>query len=120
MPAPVLTFLAPPSFADDFDEGSPTSTAHSSASRPAFPTRRGGAQPRAGKGGPAAALRMTHGAREAASGMKVTDADIRRCLDAPDEVSPDSDTPSRTEFRRGSLVVFAGADGMVLRVNRRR
>jgi hypothetical protein len=62
---------------------------------------------------------MTRGAREAATGMKVTDADIRRCLDAPDDVSPDAQTPSRTRFRRGNLVVIAGADGMVLRVNRR-
>ena len=120
MPAPVLTFLSPPSFGDDSDDDFTTTTEHAIATRPAFPTRRGGAQPRARKGRPAAPLRMTRGAREAASGMKVTDADIRRCLDAPDEVSPDANTPSRTEFRRSGLVVLAGADGMVLRVTRRR
>lgn len=51
--------------------------------------------------------------------MKVADPDIQRCLDAPDDVSPDPNTPSRTQFRRGNLVVIAGADGIVLRVNRR-
>ena len=51
--------------------------------------------------------------------MKVTDADIRLCLDTPDDVSPDPNTPSRTRFRRGNLAVVAGADGMVLRVNHR-
>jgi hypothetical protein len=62
---------------------------------------------------------MTRGAREAATGMKVTDADVQRCLDEPDDVSPDPNTPARTRFRRGALVVLAGADGMVLRVSRR-
>jgi hypothetical protein len=62
---------------------------------------------------------MTRGAREAATGMAVTDADVQRCLDAPDDVSPDERTPSRTRFRRGGLVVLAAADGMVLRVDRR-
>ena len=118
MPVPVLTFLQPPSFGDDSNDGAPT-TGDSTATRPVFPTRHGEAQPRARTGRPAAALRMTRGAREAASGMKVTDTDIRRCLDAPDDVSPNPDTPSRTQFRRGNLVVLAGADGTVLRVNRR-
>jgi len=62
---------------------------------------------------------MTRGAREAATGMKVAEADIRRCIDAPDDVFPDERTPSRTRFRRGTLVVLTGADGMVLRVDRR-
>jgi hypothetical protein len=51
--------------------------------------------------------------------MGIADADVQRCLDAPDDVSPHPDTPTRTRFRRGSLVVLAGADGMVLRVSRR-
>ena len=111
MTAPALTFLAPPSFGNDHDDDSPTLPASSS------PTR--SAAHRAADRQVGAALRITRGAREAATGMKVADADIRRCLDAPDDVSPDENTPSRTRFRRGTLVVLAGADGMVLRVNRR-
>jgi hypothetical protein len=52
--------------------------------------------------------------------MKVADDDIQKCLDAPDDVFPDENAPSRTRFRRGALVVLAGGDGMVLRVDRRR
>ena len=104
MSAPALTFLAPPSTGDDHDD----------TTAPAGPA---GAPPRGGQANPA--LRMTRGAREAATGMKVTDADVQRCLDEPDDVSPDPNTPARTRFRRGALVVLAGADGMVLRVSRR-
>jgi hypothetical protein len=117
MTAPALTFLAPPSFGDDRDDIS-ADTAIPSSVWPTSATRRT-AQPDARNGRPAGAPRMTRGARAAATGMKVTDADIQRCLDAPDDVSPDPDTPSRTRFRRGNVVVVAGADGMVLRVNRR-
>ena len=111
MTAPPLTFLAPPSFGGHHDDGSPhipdptspvRSTAHTASGRQM-----------------AAPVRMTRGAREAATGMKVADADIQRCLDAPDDVSPDDSTPSRTRFRRGKLVILAGPDGMVLRVDRR-
>jgi hypothetical protein len=113
MTAPELTFLAPPSFGDDHDPAVPAPVSATRSTRPS-------AQPRAGTSGAAGALRMTRGAREAATGMKVADGDIQRCLDAPDDVSPDPNTPSRTRFRRGNLVVLAGADGMVLRVNRRK
>jgi hypothetical protein len=51
--------------------------------------------------------------------MKVSTVYIQRCLDAPDDISPRPNTPSRTRFRRGNLVVVAGADGRVLRVDRR-
>jgi hypothetical protein len=109
MTAPHLTFLAPPSFGGEQDDYpvDPTPPTRSSSERGA-------------PGQPAGALRMTRGAREAATGMKVADADVQRCLDAPDDVSPDPNTPSRTQFRRGNLVVIAGADGMVLRVDRRK
>jgi hypothetical protein len=93
MTAPALTFLAAPSPADDDD-----------------------ARPR--NGSPTGGVQMTRGAREAATGLKVSDRDIQRCLDAPDDVFPDENTPSRTRFRRGDLIVLAGADGMVLRVDR--
>jgi hypothetical protein len=114
MAAPALTFLAPPSFGEDHSSDTDSST----SVWPASPTRPE-AHPRAREGQRAGGLRMTRGAREAATGMKVADADIQRCLDAPDDVSPDPNTPSRTWFRRGNLSVIAGADGMVLRVNRR-
>ena len=108
MSAPALTFLAPPPTGYDPDD---SSTDVRPTTSPARPASRGGQ--------PAAGLRMTRGAREAAAGMGVSDADVQRCLDAPDDVSPDPNTPSRTRFRRGDLVVLAGADGMVLRVSRR-
>jgi hypothetical protein len=113
MTAPALTFLAPPSLGDDHDHYDDSSLG-TPASPTSPPARRRGSG-RVDRPG----LRMTRGAREAATGMKVTDADIQRCLDAPDDVSADPHTPSRTRFRRGNLVVLAGADGMVLRVTRR-
>lgn len=114
MTAPVLTFLAPPSSGGAADSDAGSLDVHGRETPPA----RDGRPPRKPNHGPAA-LRMTRGAREAATGMKVSDADVRRCLDAPDDVTPDETTPSRTRFRRGALVVLAGADGMVLRVQRR-
>ncbi len=110
MSAPELTFLAPPSTGAAPD--------HDAADDRLFdltPPRQGGSAPARAAGG----MRMTRGAREAATGMNVSDADIQRCLDEPDDVSPDETTPSRTRFRRGTLVVLSGADGMVLRVERR-
>ena len=104
MTAPELTFLAPPS------TGAAPEHDPAEDRLPDLAPARGKAT-----GG----LRMTRGAREAATGMDVSDADIQRCLDSPDEVSPDETTPSRTRFRRGTLVVLSGADGMVLRVQRR-
>jgi hypothetical protein len=118
MTAPAMTFLAPPTVGGDHDDASdhaPFPT-EGRTGRPARAAARG-TEPRRR---PESGLRMTRGAREAATGMKVGDADIRRCLDAPDDVSPDENTPSRTRFRRGNLVVLAGADGMVLRIDRRR
>ncbi|WP_222263088.1 hypothetical protein [Modestobacter marinus] len=116
MAAPELTFLAPPSSGDDHDDDASTTGTHSSV----WPTSaaRPGSDPQPRTGTSTGGLRMTRGAREAATGLKVTDGDIRRCLDAPDDVSPDPNTPARTRFRRGDLVVLAGADGMVLRVAR--
>jgi hypothetical protein len=110
MTAPPLTFLAPPSFGDDHDDSPPHTPVGASATRSPVPGGRQGA----------ATVRMTRGAQKAATGLKVADADIQRCLDAPDDVSPDENAPSRTRFRRGNLVVLAGADGMVLRVDRNR
>ena len=110
MTAPELTFLAPPS-TGAAPEHDPAEDRLFDLSLP----RRSGPGSAKETGG----LRMTRGAREAATGMNVSDADIQRCIDSPDEVSPDETTPSRTRFRRGTLVVLSGADGMVLRVQRR-
>jgi hypothetical protein len=110
MSAPALTFLAPPSTGYDHDDSATDVRSPTTPTRPAGPPPRDRQTP---------VLRMTRGAREAATGMGITDADVQRCLDAPDDVSPHPDTPARTRFRRGSLVVLAGADGMVLRVSRR-
>lgn len=115
MSAPALTFLAPPPTGYDHDDdptdvGRPESGRSPSPRHPAGPPVRGRQAP---------LLRMTRGAREAATGMRVADADIQRCLDAPDDVAPHPDHPTRTRFCRGTLVVLAGADGMVLRVSRR-
>ncbi len=109
MSAPALTFLAPPSTGYDPDHDG--STGVLATTDPTHPASRGRQ--------PASPLRMTRGAREAATGMKVTDADVQRCLDEPDDVSPDPNTPSRTRGRRGTLAIIAAAAGMVLRVNRR-
>jgi hypothetical protein len=111
MTAPELTFLAPPSTGAEPE--------HDHAADRPFDLSPPRAAASAGAAAAAAGLRLTRGAREAATGMNVSDADIQRCLDAPDEVSPDETTPSRTRFRRGTLVVLSGADGMVLRVQRR-
>jgi hypothetical protein len=112
MSAPALTFLAPPSTGYDPDETA------AGVADPTAPIRSAGPPPRDRQ--QASALRMTRGAREAATGMGITDADVQRCLDAPDNVSPHPDQPTRTLFRRGTLVVLAGNDGMVLRVSRRK
>ena len=117
MTAPALTFLAPPSFGDEHDDRS-ADTAMSTSVWPSSSPRHG-ARTAARDRQPTAGLRLTGGARAAAAGMNVADADIQRCLDAPDDVSPDPNAASRTWFRRGDLVVIAGADGTVLRVNRR-
>ncbi|WNV73581.1 hypothetical protein [Geodermatophilus sp. DSM 44513] len=109
MSAPALTFLAPPPTGYDPADDPGDDTA-------AVAPRPGAAAPRSG---PAPALRMTRGARAAAAGARISDADVRRCLDAPDDVTPDADTPSRTHVRRGTLVVLTAADGTVLRVSRR-
>jgi hypothetical protein len=65
-------------------------------------------------------LRMLKGARAAATGMHISDAQIRAVLDDPEDVQPDANQPQRTQLRRDGLVVTTGNDGMILRVARRR
>src|SRR4051794_11492000 len=65
-------------------------------------------------------LRMLKGARAAAAGMHISDAQIRAVLEDPQDVQPDPNQPTRTRLRRDGLVVTTGDDGMILRVTRKR
>lgn len=69
---------------------------------------------------PRGELRMLKGARAAAAGMNISDAQIRAVLEDPQDVQPDPNQPTRTRLRRDGLVVTTGNDGMILRVTRRR
>ena len=109
-----LVFQAPPAQPDDLDE------LDDLLETQAPPTDNRGS--RRGTTGPAGApseLRMLKGARAAATGMKISDAQIRAVLDDPQDVQPDPKQPQRTQLRRDGLVVTTGNDGMILRVARR-
>jgi hypothetical protein len=80
---------------------------------------RGGRSGDGSSGGPNQ-LRMLKGARAAATGMHISDAEIRAVLEDPQDVQPDPNQPKRTQLRRDGLVVTTGNDGMILRVSRRR
>jgi hypothetical protein len=107
-----LLFQAPPSLPqDDVDDVVDE--------EPAPPTdNRGGRT--GGETEGASPLRMLKGARAAATGMHISDAQIRAVLDDPEEVQPDPNQPQRTQLRGDGLVVTTGNDGMILRVARRR
>jgi hypothetical protein len=64
-------------------------------------------------------LRMLRGARQAAAGMKISDAQIRAVLEDPQQVQPDPKQPHRTRLSRKGITVTTGNDGMILRVTRR-
>lgn len=66
------------------------------------------------------ALPMLKAAREAAAGMRLSDAELRAVLDDPDEVTADASRAGRTRLRRGRIEIVTGSDGMVLRVGRTR
>lgn len=105
-----LLFQAPPPAPDDDDSAV---AAEPTARRPASRSSRAG-----GPGGPA--LRMLKGARQAATGMKLTDDQIRAVLEDPQEVEPDPTQAHRTRLTRDGITVTTGQDGMILRVTRRR
>jgi hypothetical protein len=65
-------------------------------------------------------LRMLKGARQAATGMKLTDDQIRAVLEDPTDVAPDPNQPHRMRLTRDGITVTTGQDGMILRVTRRR
>lgn len=110
-----LLFQAPPSLPDDDVDVDDAP----GGSEP--PVRRG--SPRdAGSSthGSPTALRMLRGARQAAAGMKISDAQIRSVLEDPQDVQPDPNQPHRTRLTRDGVTVTTGNDGMILRVTRKR
>jgi hypothetical protein len=110
-----LLFQAPPSHPeDDMDD---MDDVVDEVQAP--PTNNRGSRTGADTDGPTE-LRMLKGARAAATGMHITDAQIRAVLEDPEEVQPDPNQPTRTQLRRDGLVVTTGNDGMILRVARRR
>jgi hypothetical protein len=109
-----LVFQAPPTRPeDDIDE------MDDFADTQAPPTdNRGSRQGPTAPAGAPTELRMLKGARAAATGMKISDAQIRAVLEDPQDVQPDPKQPQRTQLRRDGLVVTTGNDGMILRVAR--
>jgi hypothetical protein len=82
--------------------------------------RRGQSTPQPGAAsGTTGELRMLKGARAAATGMHITDEQIRAVLEDPQELAPDPSSPKRTRLMRDGLVVTTGHDGMILRVARK-
>ena len=65
-------------------------------------------------------LRMTKGARAAATADRVSDDAIRTAIAEPDEIEPDPAGDGRMRLRRGSLTVVVARDGAVLSVRDRR
>lgn len=104
-----LLFQAPPDPPDD-DGTAPPSAPGRPARQPSPASRSGG------PGG----LRMLKGARQAATGMKLSDDQIRAVLEDPQDVAPDPNQPHRTQLTRDGITVTTGQDGMILRVTRRR
>lgn len=113
-----LLFQAPPSLPDDDDDVDVDEAP-------------GGSEPPVRRGSPrdagssitqsgTTALRMLRGARQAAAGMKISDAQIRSVLEDPQDVQPDPNQPHRTRLTRDGVTVTTGNDGMILRVTRKR
>ena len=67
-----------------------------------------------------APLRMTKGARAAATADGVSDDAIRRAIAEPDELEPDPAGNGRMRLRRGTLRVVLARDGAVLSVRDRK
>lgn len=109
-----LLFRAPPSPPDDDVDldtsGGPERPARRGSPRNAGDTSQGGSS----------SLRMLRGARQAAAGMKISDAQIRSVLEDPQDVQPDPQQPHRTRLTRDGVTVTTGNDGMILRVTRKR
>lgn len=106
-----LQFQAPPALPDDVDGDE----------APVLPNRPRGARPGRGAGGAGPSeLRMLKAARAAATGMKISDDQIRGVLEDPEDVQPDPQQPHRTRLFGRGITVTTGNDGMILRVTRRR
>jgi hypothetical protein len=100
-------FLAPPALPAPDDE-SDSGDVQIAPDRASFSTGRG------------SALQMLRGAREAATGMGISDELLQSVIDDPAEVAPDASNPQRTRLRGQGIEITLGHDGMVLRVARRR
>ena len=111
-----LVFQAPPTRPDDDLDAMDDLADHQA---PPTDNRGGRSASASGPAGRPAELRMLKGARAAATGMQITDEQIRAVLDDPQDVQPDPKQPQRTQLRRDGLVVTTGNDGMILRVARR-
>jgi hypothetical protein len=109
-----LLFRAPPSLPDD-DVDLDSSGGSERPARRGSPRSAGDAA----QGG-SSNLRMLRGARQAAAGMKISDAQIRSVLEDPQDVQPDPQQPHRTRLTRDGVTVTTGNDGMILRVTRKR
>lgn len=117
-----LQFQAPPTLPDVVeDHDGPDGFDQSGERGGRSPRRAGGPQQaRDSHGEGTAALRMLKGARAAATGMNISDAQIRAVLDEPEGVEPDPTQPRRTRLSRDGITITVGNDGMILRVTRRR
>ena len=107
-----LHFQAPPALPEDETDVTPEPAP---SYRSTTGTTRGGETAPASGG----TIRMLKGARQAAAGMKISDAEIRAVLEDPQDVQPDPNQPHRTRLRRNGVVVTTGNDGMILRVSRK-
>ncbi len=67
-----------------------------------------------------APLRMSKGARAAATSDGVSDEAIRAVVADPDEIEPDPAGNGRMRLRRGTLTVVVARDGAVLSVRDRK
>ena len=67
-----------------------------------------------------APLRMSKGAKAAATADGISEDAIRAAIADPDEVEPDPNGDGRMRLRRGSLRIVLARDGAVLSVRDRR
>lgn len=65
-------------------------------------------------------LRLSKGARAAATADGVSEDAIRRAIEEPDDLEPDPTGNGRMRLRRGTLTVVVAKDGAVLSVRDRK
>ena len=122
----MMPVFLPPSLPDGTaaDSGPDTADAPASApdwldngDMPDMPHTSGPDRGRGRTGGmTAGSVQMTRSAIEAAARLGVTAEQVSATIAEATEVRPDRDRPERTRFRRGTMVVVTGRDGVVLAV----